>query len=332
MDTRLFLASDEGLLAVHSNAGEWQTRPTQLPGKGLTAVAAAPASLMAGARDGLFRSEDGGEHWEEVADLAGKHVRWLAFGPGDDGLALAGLEPAAIYYSADDGETWTEAPEVAALRDEMDWFLPYSPEAGCVRGFAFHGRRVYAAVEVGGLLRSDDGGRQWRLVDGSDGRPSTGRPQPGYVQSDVHSVTGHPAGADLLYAPTGGGFYVSTDGGATFEPRYQNCYVRAVWVDPADADHLLLGPADGVSRNGRIEESHDQGRSWHLATSGLDTPWPRRMVERFVALPGPLDEEEVLAILSDGKMWRATVGDWAWQRFWPEAPPVRAAAFLNDSG
>ena len=51
------------------------------------------------------------------------------------------------------------------------------------------------------------------------------------------------------------------DGGAAWALLYP-CYCRAAWVDPADAAHIVLGPADGVSRGGRIEESRDGGQSW----------------------------------------------------------------------
>ena len=125
-------------------------------------------------------------------------------------MALVGTEPAAIHCWMGNGP-WRECPEVAQLRDALGWWLPYSPEAGCVRGFAFHGDRVYAAVEVGGLLRSDDGGRTWGLVEGSSGDPRA--MAEGGIHPDVHSVAVHPSSPDLVLAPTGGGFYQSEDGG-----------------------------------------------------------------------------------------------------------------------
>ena len=115
--------------------------------------------------------------------------------------------------------------------------LPYSPEAGCVRGFAFHGERAYAAVEVGGVLRSDDGGETWRLAEGSDGNPDLDGPPEPFVYPDVHSIDVHPSSPDLVFAPTGGGFYRSIDGGRTWTLLY-DCYCRAAWIDPLDASIL----------------------------------------------------------------------------------------------
>jgi photosystem II stability/assembly factor-like uncharacterized protein len=192
-----------------------------------------------------------------------------------------------------------------------------------VRGFAFHGDRAYAAVEVGGVLRSDDACQTWQLVAGSDGNPDLQGPPAPLVYPDVHSLHVHPTSADLVYAATGGGFYASRDGGATWDLRY-DCYVRAVWPDPADPDHLLLGPADNVDSHGRIEETRDGGRTWTPASGGLQVPWPDYMVERFVPA-----EDEVLAVLSNGQLLAAAPGDWHWRRLLPDIPGVNAAALLD---
>jgi hypothetical protein len=200
--------------------------------------------------------------------------------------------------------------------------LPYSPEAGCVRGFAFHGARVYAEVEVGGLPRSDDSGEQWELAAGSDSVPRFGRPAEGFVHPDVHSVEVHPSSPDLVYCPTGGGFYRSTDGGQTWSLHY-NCYCRAAWIDPADPDHIILGTADDVNRNGRIEESRDGGASWRLASDGLDVPWGRGMVERFAQI-----DNQLVAVLSNGQLRVAPLTTLRWRRVLFEITDVNAIASM----
>jgi len=71
-----------------------------------------------------------------------------------------------------------------------------------------------------------------------------------------------------------------------------DCYCRAVWADPGDPHHLVLGPADGVDSDGRIEETTDGGDAWRDASQGLSVPWPEHMVERFAQVGG-----ELLAVL-----------------------------------
>jgi photosystem II stability/assembly factor-like uncharacterized protein len=246
----------------------------------------------------------------------------MAYHPEVAKLAFAGTEPASIFISRDSGNSWNECPEVASLRDEHGWFLPYSPEAGCVRGYAFHGERGYAAVEVGGVLRSDDNGASWQLAEGSDGKPSFGRPPEPYIHPDVHSLHVHPSSPDLVDAATGGGFYRSSDGGKTWQLLY-DCYCRSVWTDPADPAHLILGPADGVSSNGRIEETRDGGLTWSMASTGLDVPWRRHMVERFTQIDSAL-----FAVLSNGELFWTHLSDLKWERILQDVKKVNAVTAI----
>ena len=62
---------------------------------------------------------------------------------------LQALNPLPSLSRTTAGDHGVSAPRLAELRDRCKWSLPYSPEAGCVRGFTFHGARGYAAVEVG---------------------------------------------------------------------------------------------------------------------------------------------------------------------------------------
>jgi len=171
---------------------------------------------------------------------------------------------------------------------------------------------------VGGLLRSDDGGRSWRLAAGSDGRPQFGQPKPGFIHPDVHSVAVHHTSADKVFAPTGGGFYTSDDGGDRWTAAYDDCYVRAVWIDPGDIDHLLLGPAEGPSgRDGRIEESHDGGRSWQVVSER----WMDDLVERFVQA-----NDMVLAMTQNGRLLRAP----EWEPVLAEVGGITAVTVMGE--
>ena len=223
---------------------------------------------------------------------------------------LAGTEPAGIFISSDAGVTWSARPEVESLRDRFGWFLPYSAEAGCVRDFALNGRRVYAAVEVGGALRSDDLGDTWALCPGSSGRPEFSEPPQGQIHPDVHSIVGGHQSEDLAYAATGGGLYRSLDGGLTWTGSRVGTYCRAVWVDPSDSEHMIIGHADSVSSmNGTILESVDGGVDWRDASAGLDLPWPDRMVERFCRVG-----DQLWAITDDGRAYSTKMTPIKWSR------------------
>ncbi len=325
MNTILVLATERGVAIAERGQADWRTVRHGLTGQHVTSVIAREGVILAGTTQGVFRSDDVGQTWRAAsAGLTQPHVRWLAFHPDVSDWELAGTEPAGIFVSHDGAKTWRACVEVAQLRERHQWMLPYSPEAGCVRGFAFHGDRAYAAVEVGGVLRSDDAGETWRLADGSDGNPDLDGPPKPFVYPDVHSIHVHPSSPDRVLAPTGGGLYRSWDGGQTWTLLY-DCYCRAAWIDPLNRDHLILGPADNVERNGRIEETNDGGRTWHAASHGLPVPWPQHMVERFAQTA-----DELWAVLSNGELLTAPLETLRWQPVLPDVKGINAVTTFPD--
>lgn len=318
----LIAGTKEGVIIAQHEGDAWQQLRHSLSARQVNSLSVQDGIILAGTTEGIFQSKDLGQTWRMTSEgLTVPKIRWLAHRPDSSGTVLAGTEPAAIFVSRDGGQLWRECPEVAALRDQHGWYLPYSPEAGCVRGFAFHGDRAYAAVEQGGLLRSDDAGETWHLAEGSNGIPRT--PPEGFIHPDVHSVIAHSSSPDLIFAPTGGGLYGSKDGGRSWKHLYR-CYCRAVWSDPAAADHLIFGPADSVDRNGRIEETGNGGKTWQAASEGLEVPWPRHMVERFLQV-----NYELLAVLSNGELVAAQLPALQWRHILPDAGWVHAVATMR---
>ncbi len=329
----LYVATNSGLAicrrtnrtSSQSAKGSWRVVDRTLNTQRLTSVIAREGVILAGTEIGIQRSDDGGQRWRAVNDgLTTLHVRWLAYHPDISDCEFAGTEPAGIYLSRDGANHWQACPEVAALRDQHGWNLPYSPQAGCVRGFAFHGKRLYAAVEVGGVLRSDDGGETWRLAEGSDGNPELSGPPEPLVYPDIHDVAVHPSDPDLVFAATGGGFYGSKDGGATWKLLY-DCYCRALWLDPHDPRHIILGPADEVGAVGRIEESIDGGQTWKSASGTLKVPWLDTMPERISQI-----DDELFAVLANGRLLSASVNSLDWTFILTDVGQVNAITAMHE--
>ncbi|MEJ2510424.1 MAG: hypothetical protein P8Y72_02390 [Anaerolineales bacterium] len=318
---RKFLAvTDRGILTLVKKQNNWVEESSHLQNLNFTSVAVSTERVvLAGTKTGLVLSSDGGNTWRDANQgLSHLHLRSLAFHPENPSLAYAGTEPAAIFFSKDGGSSWQECMDVANLREKNRWYLPYSPEAGCIRGFAFSNGRGYAAVEVGGMLISDDFGESWQLTQESNSL----NPKNGEIHADVHRVFIHQKSPNNVIAPTGGGFFVSKDQGLTWD-KIHRAYCRSVWVDPEDLEHMILGPASGPDRNGRIEKTSDGGSTWDDRSAGLETPWERTMVEHFT----PIDDD-LFAVLSNGRLIQAPIAGAEWKTVLPETKRVRAVAAL----
>ena len=139
-----------------------------LDGHALACSAAAPGTVFLANRMGLFRSDDGGGHWQDV-DVARfspmTYGRDLRVSPHDPKVLYAALSPAfrsadgAIYKSEDVGRTWQRFDR--GLKAEAT-----------MMGVAVHPRdkqRVYGISKAGQVFGTRDGGETWverRLPEG----------------------------------------------------------------------------------------------------------------------------------------------------------------------
>ena len=249
--------------------------------------------------NGLFKSEDGGKEWFRVgADVLDDHIRSILLNPTDPKEVYVGTEPANLYRSRDGGATWTDL-KIRELPGSEGWYLPYSPRAGAVRTLAIHEMEpevVYGGVEDGGLIKSEDGGRTW-FIDHEG------------IHHDVHGLSMHPEDPERILAATGGGFYVTEDGGEGWD-RIMEDYTRDVAFSLGDPESAFAGPATGIGKGGRIVVSRDAGKSWEGASDGLDVPMDD-MVELFVQderLP-----DVVFAVTSGGRVLYSEVDEASWE-------------------
>ena len=271
---------------------------------------------------GMFRSTDGGATWMPANQgLTATALRTIVAGAANNDAILCGAEPGRGFRSTDRGQSWQELTGIAALPDSEEWYLPYSPRAGALRNFYSPPGRpahLFASIEVGGVLRSTDGGATWTILDTYD--------------DDIHHVTGHPGRPDELWLALGwaalksravvdrsrlGGVARSDDGGQTWTKLIERDYTRAVIVPPAQPNLVLAAPAKAVGRQGRIVVSSDEGETWEPAGHGVEEPMAD-MVELFLAAP----DGSIWAICAEGRLLRAEPGEWRW---YPALAPVDTA-------
>jgi len=108
---------------------------------------------------------------------------------------------------------------------------------------------VYAVVqhEKGGTFRSDDKGETWKKMGDTNPRPSY------YSQIRIDPNN------DLRIWELGAPMYYSEDGGKTFNTqRVRGIHgdYHAMWIDPADSNHMITGS------DGGIHWSYDAGKTW----------------------------------------------------------------------
>ncbi|MBI3965101.1 MAG: hypothetical protein HY329_05645, partial [Chloroflexi bacterium] len=167
--TLLYVAMEDRLLTVRGRDGRWEVE-TSLDGLPLACAAAdplVPERVYCGTFErGLWRSDDAGATWRSIGDgLPHRFVLAVTVSAqersGAEGVLWAGTEPSALFRSEDGGSTWQERPALRALPSAPTWSFPPKPWTHHVRSIALHPddpRHLYVAIELGGVMRSLDGG------------------------------------------------------------------------------------------------------------------------------------------------------------------------------
>src|SRR6266540_2735533 len=213
---RLYAATGDGVACLDESGGQW-TVELSLRGSGAQCLAVDPADanmLYAGLRDdGVRRGTDGGRTWVDCA-LPEAGVFSLAVSAAD-GAIYAGTEPSRLFRSDDGGRTWRELEALLELPSQPTWSFPPRPWTSHVRWIApspHDADLLLVGIELGGLMRSSDGGRSWhdhRLGEHRPlRRPRARRPAgtdlPATRRRTLAAANGRAAGAaagDALRAP-----------------------------------------------------------------------------------------------------------------------------------
>ncbi len=129
----LFLATQDGVRTFERRSEAWHEIAHTLTARQVTSLSVQKNTLLAGTTVGVFRSDDLGRTWRPMSKgVTTAHVRAVRHHPQEPDIVLLGTEPATIFRSDDHARTWRECSEVARLRDENDWYLPYSLKGGTV--------------------------------------------------------------------------------------------------------------------------------------------------------------------------------------------------------
>lgn len=220
-------------------------------------VAAVGPLWAAGGQRGLFRSTDGGETWDNVLSID-EHtgVTDIVMDPRDSDVMYAasyqrerraysyvgGGPGSGIWKSTDGGDTWTRLHQGLPTGDMGRIGLDISLSQP---------RTLYAVIEGSGagVYRTDNEGASWRQM------------------SDIQSIPWYfgqirvdPQDPEVVYH-LGVPLVRSVDGGRTWEntgrgPHSDN---HALWINPDNPSHLILG------NDGGVYVSRDRGETWDFS-------------------------------------------------------------------
>ncbi len=209
---------------------------------------------------GLYKSTDGGANWERILHIS-EHtgVSEVHFDPRNPDVLYAsayqrrrhvwtlinGGPESGIYKSTDAGRSWRKITQGLPKVDLGRIGLAVSPANPDV---------IYAIVEAmqdkGGIFRSRDRGESWER-------------RSGYLSSSgqyYSELFADPKNVDRVYSMDTY-FMVSEDGGKTWVragEQAKHVDNHALWIDPANTDHLLIGS------DGGIYETWDRAKTWQF--------------------------------------------------------------------
>jgi photosystem II stability/assembly factor-like uncharacterized protein len=323
---RLYAATGDGIARLDESGDAW-TVDLSLAGSGAQSLAVGandPETVYAGLREGgVRRTRDGGRSWVDCA-LPETAVFSVAVSAAD-GAVYAGTEPSRLFRSDDEGDSWRALDALLELPSRPTWSFPPRPWTSHVRWIApspLDGDLLLVGIELGGLMRSGDGGASWQ-----DHRPG--------AQPDVHSLAWHPTAPGRAYEAGGGGAAFSIDAGETWQPadegRNRN-YTWSVTVDPVDPDCWYVSASTGpFAAHGRRDPQaliyrRSEGNVWRALDGGLPEP--------LTAMPYALvaTERRLFAGLADGQIWASDDRGDSWTEVQLQGDPLDGLVALVHAG
>ncbi|MBK8737975.1 MAG: glycosyl hydrolase [Saprospiraceae bacterium] len=215
-----------------------------------------------GGERGVFKSTDGGVTWKNiktvsqytgcndiVIDPKNPRIIYAAFHQRMRKVYtyIGGGPESALFKSTDGGETWSKLTGGLPSGDLGRLGLAMSP---------LNSAYLYTVVEAkddkGGIYRSTDAGNSWNKMSGF----FTSGNYYQEIYCDPHDIN------KIYISDTY--FKVSYDGGKTVSNLGEiNKHIdnHAIWIDPKDPKHLLVGC------DGGIYETYDHAKTWDFKSN-----------------------------------------------------------------
>jgi hypothetical protein len=316
--TRLYAATGDAVVRLTEDERGWTAEPV-LPARGARCVACSGEVVLAGTPLGVEVSENGGEGWFDP-ELPERDVFSVAISPAD-GALYAGTEPSRLFRLPAGGTSWEALDSLLELPSQPTWSFPPRPWTSHVRWIApspHDAGLLLVGIELGGLMRSEDGGETWE-----DHRPG--------AQRDVHSLAWHPSAPGHAYEAGGGGAAWSNDGGRTWTPADEGRdrhYTWAVAADSGDPETWYVSASTGpFAAHGRGDP---QARLYRWRGEGPWQPIAGGLPEPLDAMPYALVATggRLFAGLADGRIYETRDAGDSWAPLDVRLPALHALAVV----
>jgi hypothetical protein len=205
---------------------------------------------------------------------------WVVRPAEEPGVLYAGIAPASLWRSEDDGETWKLNRALWNVPTRAEW----QPGAG---GLALHSicpwpddpDRLAVGVSAAGVWLSEDRGESWRT--GYTGLVAGYLPEEARVGTHalcVHNMHRAPLRPERLFMQFHGSVYRSDDTGESWSDisgGLPSGFGFPLVADPADPERAYVIPLtadiDRVTPDGRMRvyETQDGGSTWAAHSDGL---------------------------------------------------------------
>ncbi|WP_306327852.1 WD40/YVTN/BNR-like repeat-containing protein [Streptomyces venezuelae] len=297
-DVLLTVGTRKGLFIGHRHDGRWEFDDPAFPAQAVYSVAidtrGPTPRLLAGGDSAhwgpsVFHSDDLGRTWTEPArpavkfpeDTGASLERVWQLHPASEhspGVVYAGTEPAALFRSADGGESFELVRPLWEHPTRSQWV----PGGG---GEAVHtvvtDRRdpdaLTVAVSTAGVFRSRNGGAAWEPSNKGVSAVFLPDPHPEFGQC-VHKIAQDAGDLDRLYLQNHWGVFRSDDAGASWTDigaGLPSDFGFAVAAHPHRPDTAYVFPITADSdrvpagRRCRVFRTTDAGASWEPLSRGL---------------------------------------------------------------
>jgi len=251
--------------------------------------------------------------------------------PSEPDVIYCGVEPAALYESRDDGETWSLVRGLFDHPHRPRWM----PGGG---GLTLHTivldpedpQRMYVAISAGGVYATEDGGRTWqarnrgiRVVHAPEKYPEFGQ--------CVHKLVMHPARPDRLFLQNHWGLYRSDNRGESWQDIANGVpsdFGFAMALHPQNPDWVYIVPMESdefrCTPEGRLRvyRTRNAGESWEALTRGLPHKGAYETVLRDALTTDTLDPAGIYFGTRSGQIYGSTDAGRIWKKILEGLPAV----------